>query len=642
MVAWVKKLALLTAVEALHCGGANHLQLDRSCRTVQATWRGSLGRTKLRNETDWFQRLGEVEIRVRRGQELRLVGSTFQTWHMVQVIEAKAAMVLQGLARGLRGRRRAQEARAERDHKDNLIACFRLSIERRRKMRCFRAVETYVVEAYGHRLKDHVLAASAAPQAVHLPGKGEKSAPKGGFVSALRGAISPGSSKYSETAGAPAQGSNQPANDGCQGGPRTHRMDPVTQLGWGDCKQHGLTTGRGVLEGKGGGVWRYHHRGYKTQKVLRHSTSPSGCSSWRSLRWKGHKRLAGIVWEGECASPGESSLHVEIGGRTDVGSQLWAGEWPRSQRSRDYCSSHFFRAFDKVRRTGLLTWDSRTLSEPELAALSHCASTIVMDPSPSEEVWRLVAHMRCPTLGPVKGNDAGGSPSGDSPLEVSGEDDSAGLSQQVCASKVPQRRNRLLTLVLCNGLSETFGWDGAAAVAELLKSAGHSGLTSVSLSGCPLGNMGALVIAKALSSVTTSNGMGGCHCGLSRTNQEDGDRRGQIWSICLEGCNIGNAGALALAHSLCSGAVWGKEAFKPKLRKLVLSGNHIGGVKSCTRALRDVMTQREGCLEVLDLSHCSMTDGDVASLCRGIATQRCQLVALNLSGNHDVRDLGAK
>lgn len=46
--------------------------------------------------------------------------------------------------------------------------------------------------------------------------------------------------------------------------------------------------------------------------------------------------------------------------------------------------------------------------------------------------------------------------------------------------------------------------------------------------------------------------------------------------------------------------------------------------------------------QVLDLSHCSLTDDDVSMLSKGLADPRCRLTVLRLAGNIDLRDRGAE
>lgn len=89
-----------------------------------------------------------------------------------------------------------------------------------------------------------------------------------------------------------------------------------------------------------------------------------------------------------------------------------------------------------------------------------------------------------------------------------------------------------LAVVLCNGggsSDEDFGISGIQAVAALLGGGedimAPSICSSLSVIACPLGNKGAMAIAKAL-------------CGQT------------LEEVCLESCDIGNAGAVVLALAL--------------------------------------------------------------------------------------------
>ncbi|CAN0061011.1 unnamed protein product, partial [Sphacelaria rigidula] len=77
-------------------------------------------------------------------------------------------------------------------------------------------------------------------------------------------------------------------------------------------------------------------------------------------------------------------------------------------------------------------------------------------------------------------------------------------------------------------------------------------------------------------------------------------------------------------------------------RKLVLSGNPIGGVTTTAKVLRDMLTTRGNRLEVLGLSSCSWTDDDMSVLCKGIVHPRCHLHTLTLANNIDLRDRGVE
>ena len=48
-----------------------------------------------------------------------------------------------------------------------------------------------------------------------------------------------------------------------------------------------------------------------------------------------------------------------------------------------------------------------------------------------------------------------------------------------------------------------------------------------------------------------------------------------------------------------------------------------------------------GVIQVLELSRCSIADGDVAVLCKGLADARCRIRLVLLSNNVDLRDRGA-
>ncbi|CAN0391217.1 unnamed protein product [Ectocarpus sp. 12 AP-2014] len=133
--------------------------------------------------------------------------------------------------------------------------------------------------------------------------------------------------------------------------------------------------------------------------------------------------------------------------------------------------------------------------------------------------------------------------------------------------------------------------------------------SSLSATACSLGNGGAMAIAKAC-------------CG------------GNLEKLSLENCGIGNPGATALALALGEGAT----AKDRQLRKLVLSGNRIGGVVACARALRNVLIRTP--LDVLELSRCSVTDADLSIISKGLVDARCRLRVLQLSGNIDLRDRG--
>ncbi|CAN0540918.1 unnamed protein product [Ectocarpus sp. 8 AP-2014] len=51
-------------------------------------------------------------------------------------------------------------------------------------------------------------------------------------------------------------------------------------------------------------------------------------------------------------------------------------------------------------------------------------------------------------------------------------------------------------------------------------------------------------------------------------------------------------------------------------------------------------TRRLGQRQVLELSRCSVTDGDLSIISKGLVDARCRLRVLQLSGNIDLRDRG--
>ncbi|CAM9534721.1 unnamed protein product, partial [Ectocarpus sp. 4 AP-2014] len=83
---------------------------------------------------------------------------------------------------------------------------------------------------------------------------------------------------------------------------------------------------------------------------------------------------------------------AEDGGEREAGkcptsSGMWLSSWVAArERSTDFVSSAFFRAFDEVRRRNLLRWLPGQLSYQELSFLCGYARVIVLDPAPAVEV----------------------------------------------------------------------------------------------------------------------------------------------------------------------------------------------------------------------------------------------------------------
>ncbi|CAN0298315.1 unnamed protein product, partial [Ectocarpus fasciculatus] len=95
-----------------------------------------------------------------------------------------------------------------------------------------------------------------------------------------------------------------------------------------------------------------------------------------------------IVWEEENRGEREA-------GKCPTASGMWLSDWVAArERSTDFVSSAFFRAFDEVRRRNLLRWLPGQLSCQELSFLCRYARVIVLDPAPAVEVWKLVVVLR--------------------------------------------------------------------------------------------------------------------------------------------------------------------------------------------------------------------------------------------------------
>eukprot|EP00752_Nemacystus_decipiens_P009005 g8039.t1 len=254
-------------------------------------------------------------------------------------------------------------------------------------------------------------------------------------------------------------------------------------------------------------------------------------------------------------------------------------------RSTSFVSSAFFRAFDEVRRMAVLSWLPDRLSYHELAFLCRFAMVISLKHGSAVEVWKLVKVLRQASVARVNETH--------SPAEVS-------VSQ---ATVTP-------AIVICNGdCADKIGELGQAVAA--LVDGGYC--SSLSITACSIGNVGAVALAKACCRET-------------------------LEELCLESCDIGNAGAAALLVALGEGLSAG-------LRKLVLSGNRVGGSIIFARALRNVMTRNRECSLEVDLERCSIHTWGCLALAACVldadgAESEGPLV-LNL-GNNLIKDYGGK
>ncbi|CAN0298258.1 unnamed protein product [Ectocarpus fasciculatus] len=91
------------------------------------------------------------------------------------------AIRLQAVCRGRRGRARACSVKAHQQWRDDLVARFQQEVLRRRKLRCFRAVEACLVEAYATTFRSFATDKRKIP-AVHAEKKtpGKTAATHGG------------------------------------------------------------------------------------------------------------------------------------------------------------------------------------------------------------------------------------------------------------------------------------------------------------------------------------------------------------------------------------------------------------------------------------------------------------------------------
>eukprot|EP00903_Cladosiphon_okamuranus_P017810 g16391.t1 len=498
-------------------GISNYRRLTVKCCAGQAAWRGFIARGRHHRVLTRARVVGEIFGRMRDARRRRVLDATLSTWCSTRQEEKRMAIRIQSIVRGRRARARACLMRAHERWRNNLVATFQRDLRWRRMLRCFRAIETGLVDAYTKTLRSFItFEKKQAAARAENSGSVDKGKPSG--------------NKASENDGMEPTSPNQ--------GQRTSWTDAVAASSGGTGPRH-LIPVCSKQEG--------------TKKTL----GRSRCTGKKDAPRRKHRVGSDIVWEEDERGGGGGCKHRNL-----QACGLWTTTWmPARECSKAFVSSAFFRAFDEVRRKAVLRW-LPALSFQELAFLCRFARVISLDRASAAEVRKLVEVLRQATVACVEEKHP--------PRGVSGI-----------------QANTRVTIVICNGDHADKIGDFAHAVAALVD---NGMCSSLSITACPVGNVGATALAKAC-----------CRKGLEE--------------LCLVSCAIGNAGAAALLVALGEGV-------GTSLRKLVLSGNRIGGIIAFARALRNVMTRRECSLEVLELSSCSIVDSDMTVLCKGLADAR--------------------